>query len=331
MKLDVSSIWYRKSLHPLSLILLPLSWFFGICSAMRRFFYRCGIFTTHRFNVPVIVVGNITVGGTGKTPLVIALAKFLQSQGYQPGIVSRGIGGKKQQIPYCVKADDLASIVGDEALLLRQNTNCPVVIGINRAAAVRELLKNFNCNIVISDDGLQHYSLGREIEIVMIDGDRGLGNHQLLPAGPLRERKSRLKKTHFVVVHGSNKKEKYTMQLQPREFISVVNPEHKINFADFPTRKIHAVAGIGNPQRFFSVLHQAEFELTTHAFPDHHLYQPKDLDFAETLPILMTEKDAVKCAAFADERYWYLKVDVVMNKLFEENLLIKLRGNNHEI
>ena len=276
----------------------------------------------------MIVVGNLTVGGTGKTPFVIWLATFLQSLGYQPGIVSRGVGGRKHVIPHCVKQDDAASIVGDEALLLAQNTHCPVVICVDRVAAVRELLKNANCNMVISDDGLQHYNLGRDLEVVMVDSDRRFGNQRLLPAGPLREPESRLRLVDIVVMHGGNEADQYTMSLAPVECVSVTNPQRKLSFLEFPRDKIHAVAGIGHPQRFFSALKKAGFNLITHTFPDHHTYQPRDLDFADSLPILMTEKDAVKCAAFADERYWYVSVKAQVNNALEQAMLAKLGSKN---
>lgn len=324
MKFDASPIWYNKTLHPLSILLFPLSLIFGAGVFLRRLFYRLGIFKTHRFNIPVIVVGNITVGGTGKTPFVIWLSEFLQSQGFKPGIVSRGIGGKKHSLPHSVTEEDIADNVGDEAILLLQNTKCPVVICIDRSAAVNELLRNSDCDIVISDDGLQHYGLSRSIEVVMVDGERKFGNQQLLPAGPLRERVSRIKKADFVVMHGENENHEYTMQLAPLELVSVINPSHKISFNEFARNKIHVVAGIGHPQRFFAMLKNAGFELITHVFPDHHLYQPREMNFSDTLPIIMTEKDAVKCTGFADERYWYVKVGAVLNDSFKQKLQEKL-------
>jgi tetraacyldisaccharide 4'-kinase len=290
---------------------------------------------TSSLTIPVIVVGNISVGGTGKTPFVIWLVKFLQAQGYRPGIVSRGVGRKKWLAKnhidrvHMVKPDDEASEVGDEALLLVRNTNCALVIGVDRVAAVKHLIKHSNCNIVISDDGLQHYRLGRELEIAMLDGSRRCGNKLLLPAGPLREPVSRLQTVDFVVVNGGNDNDAYRMTLQANEFISVMDEQDKISFAEFQRSQVHAVAAIGNPQRFFSSLVNAGFDVLPHVFPDHHLYQPQDLNFqnsktSDSLPILMTEKDAVKCSSFADKRYWYLSVRARMNAEFEQALLTKL-------
>jgi tetraacyldisaccharide 4'-kinase len=324
MRVDLTPVWYRKSLHLVALILLPFSWLFAVCAAIRRGIYRIGIIKTHRFNVPIIVVGNITVGGTGKTPFVIWLAKLLQSQGYRPGIVSRGVGGNKHIKPYWVSPSDSPARVGDEAILLARNTSCPVVIGVDRVTAVRHLLKNSQCNIVISDDGLQHYRLHRNLEIVMVDGVRRFGNHCLLPAGPLREPLSRLQSADFVVINindGGGEGDAYTMSLEPIELISIANSRNKINLQEFPRNKIHAVAGIGHPQRFFMTLKDAGFDLIAHAFPDHHLFQSRELDFADSLNIIMTEKDAVKCSSFADERYWYLSIAAKINIKLEQAIL----------
>jgi tetraacyldisaccharide 4'-kinase len=333
MKLDVETLWYRSSLHPLMILLLPFSGLFRVCVAIRRWFYRIGLLKTYRATAPVIVVGNLTVGGTGKTPFVIWLVNFLRSQGYHPGIVSRGVGGKKHYHPHCVTHDDEASLVGDEALLLLQNAGCPVVIGMDRAAAVSELLKYAVCDIVISDDGLQHYRMGRDIEIILVDGERNLGNQQLLPAGPLREPVSRLQTVDMVVINGGSESDVCTMSLKPVEFVSVSHPETIMSFEAFPRQKVNAMAGIGHPQRFFSVLSNAGFDVSSHVFPDHHAYASSELNFAESWPILMTEKDAVKCKAFADQRYWFLRVEPVMSSAVEEKILLKLstlkKVNNH--
>lgn len=318
--------WYQKTLHPLSFILLPLSWLFGFCVASRRWLYRSGLLKTYQFKVPVIVVGNITVGGTGKTPFVIWLVQFLQAQGFNPGIVSRGVGGKKHSMPYTVKGDDSAAIVGDEALLLSRNVNCPFVISRDRVAAANDLIQHFNCNVIISDDGLQHYRLARHIEIAMVDGIRRTGNNRLLPAGPLREKSKRLQEVDFVIVNGGQEHDEWTMTVQQTQIISLRHPQHVMNLHDFPHRHIHAVAAIGHPERFFNALTQLGFKIIEHRFPDHHHFKKNEINFNDDFPIIMTEKDAVKCTHFADERYWYVPITVKIKQSFEKHLLNKLEG-----
>ena len=278
------SYWYRTKLHPLSLTLLPIAGLFFLISASRRLLYRFGILPTKKLSVPVIVVGNITVGGTGKTPFVIWLANFLRQQGYQPGIISRGVGGKKHKRPHWVKKSHAPKEVGDEAKLLIQHANCEVVICVNRVAAATDLLQKAACNVIISDDGLQHYRLGRDIEIVMVDGLRRFGNQCLLPAGPLREPISRLQQVDFVIVNEGDENEEL-MQLKPKQLISLDRQE-VIDIHLFPHRTIHAVAGIGNPERFFSVLKKAGFNIMSHIFPDHYLFKPEDLEFNDKIPII---------------------------------------------
>lgn len=325
MMLDLTSIWYSKKLHWSAILLLPFSAIFSFVVAVRRWCYQRGLFKSFHFQVPVIVVGNITVGGTGKTPFVISLVKFLQDQGYRPGIVSRGVGGSESTKARFVKATDAADDVGDEALLLTQKTQCPMVVCKDRVAAVRTLLNKTHCNIVISDDGLQHYRLQRSLEIVMVDHERQFGNQYLLPAGPLREPISRIKQADFVVVNGGSLQDPYTLTLQPDEFVSIVT-QAKIPLHGFANKKIHAVSGIGHPQRFFKTLQQLGMDLITHIFPDHHLYQKHELHFSEKLPIVMTEKDAVKCAAFANDDYWYLNIIPKMNEKLEQSILSKLKS-----
>ncbi len=319
--------WYRSSYTWLTLLLLPLAWLFRLAIFIRYFLYRYKIKKTISFPVPVIVVGNITVGGTGKTPFVIWLAQFLQKQGYRPGIVSRGVGGKRLNMPYWVdaKADPLT--VGDEALLLVRRTQCPMVVSVDRVLAVKELLGKTNCNIVISDDGLQHYRLGRTIEIAIVDGERRFGNHCLLPAGPLREPLKRLNRVDLMVVNGGDKNEEF-MQLQGNKLASVKT--HQIQaLADFKNKTVHAVAGIGNPTRFFQTLGDAKIQIIPHVFPDHYLYQPNDIYFADDLPVIMTEKDAVKCIGFADQRHWYLPVQAEMSEEVELKLIHLLKRGPH--
>lgn len=312
--------WYQYSLTLTTILLLPLSWIFRVVVALRYFLYRCGIKKIVRFPVPIIVIGNITVGGTGKTPLVIWLADFLKSRGYTPGIVSRGIGGKQQRTPYFVEKNSDPALVGDEALLIARNTDCPLVICIDRAAAVEELLKKTACDIVISDDGLQHYRLGRDIEIALIDGARGLGNRQLLPAGPLREAPSRLNRVDFIVRQGKASYGEYAMQLHGDTLVSL-RDQNSIPFEKWRGKTVHAVAGIGNPERFFSSLRAAGFNCIPHAFPDHHHYQAGDFSFHDALPIVMTEKDAVKCELFCDERFWFVPVKAVVDEKLGEEIL----------
>lgn len=323
---ELVKYWYSRSLHPLTFLLLPFSWLFGLITACRRFLYRCKLFKTYRFPVPVIVVGNITIGGTGKTPLVLWLAKQLEAEGYRPGIVSRGVGGKKQKKPYHVTVHDLARDVGDEAILFARHAACPVVICIDRVAAVAELLKRYDCNVVITDDGLQHYRLGRDIEIAVVDGVRRFGNRRLLPAGPLRERISRLKKTDFVVVNGGDVRDEFSMSLVQGSLISLKHPDEKKSLAEFQGKVVHAIAGIGYPKRFFRTLRKSGLTIIPHSFPDHYLYQKKDIHFQDTLPVLMTEKDAVKCEKFADERFWFLSVDLKVDERLRRELLGKLHS-----
>jgi tetraacyldisaccharide 4'-kinase len=326
LRFKIVNYWYCKSWwnFPI-LILLPFAWLFGLCVLIRRWLYQVNILAIQRFPVPVIVVGNITVGGTGKTPFVIWLATFLHNQGFYPGIVSRGAGGGKQAKPHWVTQEDRPETVGDEAILLYKKTACPLVVGVDRAAAVSHLLQNSHCNIVISDDGLQHYSLGRDIEIVMVDSERRFGNQCLLPAGPLRESVSRLKNVDFVIENGLNNEEKkFTFTLEPVHLVSL-QQKQPISLLEFPYTKVHAIAGIGNPERFFQILRTAGLDIITHIFPDHHLYQPHEIKFADKLPIIMTEKDAVKCEFFANERCWYLSVLAKMNKQFEFEFVSKLK------
>ena len=336
MPVDLTRIWYRQ-FHFITVFLLPFSMLFAACTALRRWMFRVGIKKIKRVSVPVIVVGNITTGGTGKTPFVIWLAHYLQSQGYHPGIVSRGVGGKKHRLPHIVKLTDSTDHVGDEAMLLAEHTQCPLVICADRVAATRHLLQHFHCNIVISDDGLQHYRLGRDIEIAMVDGARRFGNHYLLPAGPLREPISRLQKVNFVIINGGHAPDELTMTLQATALISVQDKQKTFTLSQFPHKKVHAVAGIGHPEQFFQMLKQQGFDVIEHIFPDHYTYRAKNLHFNDSLPIFMTEKDAVKCRSFADQRYWYLSVTAKMSDGFEQKLwaqltsIVKSSEGHHEV
>ena len=324
--------WYRTFYSGLTLLLLPFSWLFRGLVAIRYFLYRFNFKKKICFNVPVIVVGNITVGGTGKTPFVIWLAETLQKKGYRPGIVSRGVGGEKISRPYWVDIHADPAWVGDEAVLLAKRTHCPMVVCTDRVAAVTELLQKTHCNIVISDDGLQHYRLGRSIEIVMVDGMREFGNGQMLPAGPLREPLSRLRSVDLIVINGKSefyhpilKSDKIIekleyMHLRGDTLFSLSLPQTELALQALQGKTVHAVAGIGNPQRFFALLSHYKMHVIEHVFPDHYLYQRNDIHFAEDLSIIMTEKDAVKCMEFADKRHWYLPVRAEMSRSLEKKI-----------
>jgi tetraacyldisaccharide 4'-kinase len=327
-------LWLQRQWLGLTLwhiVLLPASVLFWLVAALRRMLYRVGLLSAIRLPVPVIVVGNIGVGGTGKTPLVIWLADFLQQQGYHPGIVSRGYGGGAEGVMAVDVSCDPA-VVGDEPLLLARKSACPVWVGRDRVGAGSALLRAHpECDVLVSDDGLQHYRLDRDLEIVVVDGERMFGNGLLLPAGPLREGVSRLGSVDAVVVNGGSLKaamrlsNEFEMSLEGEEFCNLRHPEQRARAVDFGGKKLHAVAGIGNPQRFFAHLRRLGLVLEEHAFPDHCVYRPQDLDFDDADALLMTEKDAVKCIGFADEHYWALAVEAVLPPAFGQTVLQKLR------
>lgn len=308
------------------MILAPLSMVFGGAAAARRFFYRCGLLRSYKLSLPVVVVGNITVGGTGKTPLTLWIARLLREQRLCPGIISRGYRGHNIA-PQQVHAGSNPDEVGDEPLLMAKASRCPVWVGRDRVAAAHALLKaNPQCNVLISDDGLQHYRLQRDIEIAVVDGERLFGNGKLLPAGPLREPLSRLKNLDAVVVNGPTKdKQQYQMSLVGDIFYNLAVPERCEKAAAFRGKKIHAIAGIGNPQRFFSHLQALGLDCVEHAYPDHYRFSAEDLQLDAEL-ILMTEKDAVKCFRFATEKCWFLKVEARMEAAFSVKLLQNIRN-----
>jgi len=323
MQKIITQLWYDH--HKLAYLLLPLSWLYRFITALRRYGYKKGIFKTFIAPVPVIVVGNITVGGTGKTPLVIALVQFLKQRGYKPGIVSRGYGAQAKVYPKLVTADSDPLQVGDEPLLIAKNTHCPIVIDPKRVRAVQALLHQYACDIVISDDGLQHYALARTIEIAVIDGARRFGNGYCLPAGPLREPTARLKTVNFIVSNGKAQTNEYAMNFKNKLLKNIALPNQIKNLSDFKGQTVHTVAGIGHPQRFFQTLREYGIMLIEHEFPDHYPYQAKDLQFKDNLPIIMTEKDAVKCSTFARPDCWYLAVEAELDDEFWLNLNDRLK------
>ena len=279
--------------------------------------------------VPVVVVGNITSGGTGKTPLVLWICDFLREQGYEPGIVSRGYGGRGETM--AVRRDSAPEIAGDEPVLLAQRSRSPVWIGRDRVAAARALIAaNPECNVIVSDDGLQHYRLQRDFEIAVIDGSRGTGNGLPLPAGPLRETIGRLADVDAVVVTGNPSSpaasaKTFAMRLDGNLFCNLLNPAFHQEAGAFQGRPVHAVAGIGNPARFFDHLQRLGLSFAAHPFPDHHAYAQADLEFGDADAIIMTEKDAIKCLRFAREIHWVLPVDARVDTALGRLILEKMK------
>jgi tetraacyldisaccharide 4'-kinase len=316
--------WYRLS--AVSLALWPASLLYRLLVALRRLAYRSGAVRAVRLPVAVIVVGNIVVGGTGKTPLVLWLASRLERCGWKPGILSRGYRGAAAA-PMAVAASSPADLVGDEPLLLARNSACPVWVGRDRVKAALELLAAHpECRVLILDDGLQHYRLARDIEIAVEDA-RGEGNGLLLPAGPLREPASRrvdawIANSAPPGIHSPS----FRMDLRGDTFRGVAAPHSMVAAAVFARKKLHAVAGIGNPKRFFDHLAQLGLASVNHAFPDHHAYTANDLDFGDCEALLMTEKDAVKCEAFAREHWYALQVEAELAPAFFDFILAKLNG-----
>ena len=302
---------------------------FGGTVALRRALYRVGVLRSYRLPVPVIVVGNITAGGTGKTPLVLWVCDFLREQGYAPGIVSRGYGGRGETM--AVRADSAPDIAGDEPVLLAQRSRCPVWIGRNRVAAARALIAaNPECNVIVSDDGLQHYGLRRDVEIAVLDGSRGTGNGLSLPAGPLRESTARLAEVDAVVVTGEPSlpgasATTFAMRLDGNLFCNLLNPAFHQEAGAFLDKRVHAVAGIGNPARFFDHLQRLGLSFAAHAFPDHHAYSQADLEFGDADAIIMTEKDAIKCLRFAREIHWVVPVDARVDLALGRLILEKMK------
>jgi tetraacyldisaccharide 4'-kinase len=301
----LNRVWYDRASPPWWL--RPLSMTYGAAAGLRRNLYSRRLRRTIRISRPVVVVGNLSVGGTGKTPLVVWLVARLSERGFKPGVVTRGYGGSVTG-PRLVAASADPGVVGDEPLLLARRTGVPVAVGSDRPAAA-QLLVNAGCDVVVSDDGLQHYALARDCEIVVIDGDRCFGNGWLLPAGPLREPKTRLEHADAVVVNGGRAPldGALRMRLEAQNALSVRGVETRL-LDGFAGRAVHAVAGIGNPERFFNLLRARGIAVTGHALPDHARLRAADITFPDDRPVLMTEKDAVKCEAMAGPQHWYVPV-----------------------
>jgi tetraacyldisaccharide 4'-kinase len=319
----LESAWYGDARPPWWT--WPLAALYGGIVRLRSWLYRIGARRSVRLPAPVIVVGNLSVGGTGKTPLTIALAETLRARGYRPGVVSRGHGGSRREPMLLGSRPDPAE-VGDEPCLIHAS-GATVAIGRERSAAA-QLLLDAGCDVLIADDGLQHYALARDVEICVIDGARRFGNRRMLPAGPLREPMSRLRRVDLRVCNGGvAERGEYSMRLQGDELIALADDRHEA-LEDWRGRCVHAVAAIGNPQRFFDSLRQAGIEVTGHAFPDHHAFVPADLDFGDDLPVLMTDKDAVKCRRFARLHWWRVPVRAILPETFLDELIRRIAAAN---
>ena len=317
------------------ILLWPVSLLFQVLTRIRRVIQQPKKRPAD-FTAPVIVIGNISLGGTGKTPLLITLAQELQKQGFKPGIISRGYGGDAPSYPLAVDGDSDVRVSGDEAFLIAQKTGCPVYVDPDRCAALHALLLHEEVDVVLSDDGLQHYKLYRDLEIVVVDGQRLFSNGFCLPAGPLRESKSRLKEVQHIVVNGepareiSQLKTASKMRLEPRSLVNMVSGE-KRPFAGAPFNmgnKLQAVSALGNPQRFYELLERLPYQIETFSFPDHHSFTADDFELEGIdvhQPVVMTEKDAVKCRQFAKNNFWYLSVEVNLESQFVERLIEDIR------
>jgi tetraacyldisaccharide 4'-kinase len=318
---SIEQLWRRRGL--LAWLLLPLSLIFLAAVWLRRLAYRTGLLRSVRLPVPVVVVGGIAVGGSGKTPLIIWLAQRLRELGKRPGIVSRGYGGDYQGV-HRVDDDDSAAEVGDEPLLIRRRGNCPVFVGRRRPAAAQALLAECDCDVILCDDGLQHYALARDVEIAVIDR-RGFWNGFLLPAGPLREPQSRLATVNAVVGNDWPGPADFRMRLEGSLFCRLDDRGATCAADELSGLRLHAMAGIGEPERFFDHLAAIGLHFEAHVFPDHHVYRAADLDFAGDA-IVTTEKDAVKLAGLASMPVWVLPVSAVVEPDLAQFVLERIDG-----
>lgn len=300
----LAAAWYRGDLW--LWVLRPLEVLFRTIAFLRRQSFRHGLLNIWLPPVPTIVIGNITVGGTGKTPIVIALVEALQASGIRVGVVSRGYGASDTQFPHVVTATSTAAQCGDEPLLIVRRTGAPCVVDPNRVGAAQTLLEHFDVDVLLSDDGLQHYALGRHMEIAVVDANRGLGNGFCLPAGPLREPASRLRTVDFVLQRGGTKVES-AVTYQQGALVNLHSQEER-ELASLAGERVYGVAGIGQPEQFFTSLKAAGLEVESHIFVDHHRYSAEDFMGLTDRPLLMTEKDAVKCAGLVGSNAWYLRI-----------------------
>ncbi len=331
--MGIVKAWYRKS--PWLYLLVPFAVLYRFLARRRRSRLEARRRPDPSWP-PVVVIGNITVGGTGKTPLIIALARALSNLGLRPGIVSRGYGGHPTHTPCEVNALSSVEEMGDEAVMIRRSVECPMVVDPNRVRAIKALLELAPCDVILSDDGLQHYAMQRDLEVVVLDGERLFGNGMRLPAGPLREGRSRLREVDYVVVNGGERAHWQrviaaiggtpapgAMTLRATQWVNI-NTGARVGLRDLPVAvagSVHALAGIGNPRRFFDNVRALGYRPLCHPFPDHYDYAPQDLAFKPTDTVVMTHKDAVKCERFATQNYWYLDIELDLEDALSESLL----------
>lgn len=315
-----------RTINPISLALLPLAGLFYLLTQARRALYRRGLLRALRLPVPVIVVGNLSVGGSGKSPLVVWLAQRLKAAGYRPGILSRGYGGRAAHWPQAVGPDSDPRLVGDEPVMIARLSGCPLFVAPDRVAAGRALLAAHPCDLLIADDGLQHYRLARDLEIAVIDGERRYGNGLPLPAGPLREPMSRLRAVRWRVAKGRAAPGEVPMAYRLGNARALARPEESRPLATFAGGRVHAIAGIGHPQAFFAQLRGLGLDLTEHPFPDHHAFHADEIRFDDANPVLMTHKDAVKCETLTGPQHWYVPLQAELPEAFAEEVLRAVAG-----
>lgn len=304
-------------------LLLPFAGIFFLLSRLRVWLYALGVFKTYNFNTPVIVVGNITAGGSGKTPIVIALVEHFKQNGKKVGVVSRGYGGAHKKGSLLVDNNTPVGDSGDEPLLIAIETQVLVMVNKNRVQAVQDLIANYAIDVIISDDGLQHYAMGRRVEIAVINGRQRFGNGFFLPAGPLRELPSRLKSVDFIINNGGIHTDEFSSALVPKMFINLVTSQQQpLDF--FHNQSCYGITGIGDPDGFFDILSDLGVQLIPRIFADHHIYTQNDLTFENDYPVIMTSKDCVKCSSFATKQMWYLYSQANLDEDFLQQLNSKL-------